>query len=467
MIFHEDEHLNIFWSYGGKAGLENNVTKALINTLASLNTADAIGVLQRLGIISDFAEKTTHIRYYLQKQPGKEKVEKFPSERRLLWGISPTGKAWEMNDIPIESLNFHNETEAIQLIYNQLTEMEKDDVAWKEAKKQFEEIRKIYENKGDSIPDGWILSYAGDEPLYCVAIENKWYNLDPYQLKNHWEKSLLVKNGKTKYSTYGNIYREMLMYKGENVPKHFLEYMSLLGQEPIIGFYKDDFIKLTDDFYKNNVNILCRKFFRYLDRLLGDFADKNSLKYDSKKKRLEIPNIDHLNLFFDFNAEKGIFSVSTEIGVDKSDINCRLYPMLRENSNIMKSIGIIYQDCSYVRHVRLNSGNLSLYFWIKEYTSMEDYFENIDMAKIVVSGCNKSECYDELQRLGVPVEVLGMQRLSKWKPPKWHWLEYLRIIRDIDIKEYCATNTEALDNVLTKVFYQHLKGIKLLAELLQ
>ncbi len=32
-----DKHLNVFWQYDGKPWLENNITKALINTFESLD----------------------------------------------------------------------------------------------------------------------------------------------------------------------------------------------------------------------------------------------------------------------------------------------------------------------------------------------------------------------------------------------------------------------------------------------
>lgn len=33
-----DKHLNVFWQYDGKPWLENNITKALINTFDSLES---------------------------------------------------------------------------------------------------------------------------------------------------------------------------------------------------------------------------------------------------------------------------------------------------------------------------------------------------------------------------------------------------------------------------------------------
>ena len=50
----------------------------------------------------------------------------------------------------------------------------------------------------------------------------------------------------------------------------------------------------------------------------------------------------------------------------------------------------------------------------------------------------------------------------------WHWLEYLRIIEDIDIKDYCG-GEEAIDrlnNALSESINRHCEGIKMLNALL-
>ena len=55
---------------------------------------------------------------------------------------------------------------------------------------QLSETLDIVTNRGGSIPDAWIFVYSNSKPLYCVAMENKLHDLDPFQLRNHCEKSL-------------------------------------------------------------------------------------------------------------------------------------------------------------------------------------------------------------------------------------------------------------------------------------
>ena len=463
MLIHTDAHLNIFWMYGGVNYLENNVTKALINTFESLDDTKVVEVLKNLNVLPESTHSVNRIDYQLQKKPDKGLIEKFPDEGKVLWGISPTGRAWSQNDIQIEKLNFDNESESINLIMANLTENVDDKSAKAEAIRQFDTIKEIHDNRGDSIPDGWIMIYKDDTPLYCIAVENKWYNLNPYQLRNHWEKSLLKNDGITKFSRYEDIYRQIRVYKDEIVPAHFLEYISLLGCEPSTEFYAEDFAMTSEKFYQD---ILNRKFYRYLERFMVDFAKKNSMEYDIVNQRLYIPEIDHLNVFFDFNSHNGVLSISTEIGVDKEWVNRKLFPLLHQSPSIRKTIENIYPSGYYVRYIRLNNRSKSLYFWIQHYSTLDDYLSSIDIEKIAISKYSKINCYKELQALGVPSDNIGMQQLHGWEFKDWHWLEYLRIIQDVDVKKYCGNDTKFLDICLTKIIEQQEKGIRELHKLL-
>ena len=279
MLIHEDPHLNMFWVYGsrikGKTDtetvnvnyLENNITKALINTIENLPTdSSRISFLKDCEILPKEAEDSSIVfEFRLQRKPSKEEVTRFPVNNRLLWGISPTGDAWDIRKIPIEKINFDNRKASVQFILEQIKdELETDDTekdfAQNEAARLFDEIEAIHNNRGDSIPDGWILIYKNNdntfekEPLYCIAIENKWHRLDPYQLVNHWEKSLFIPNGKTRFSKYADIYRMMRHYENKSsIVIHFLEYMSLIGEEPFIFFDKFSYkaIKISPKLFAN------------------------------------------------------------------------------------------------------------------------------------------------------------------------------------------------------------------------
>ena len=108
-----------------------------------------------------------------------------------MFAFSPTGKAWG-----IKGLDTKNEKD----IRKELFEEAKKQSEIEEEQEEFvnstlEEIMKIRENKG-SIPDGWLFVDVNNKPVLVVAMENKLYDLDPYQLNNHIEKSLLIKENK-------------------------------------------------------------------------------------------------------------------------------------------------------------------------------------------------------------------------------------------------------------------------------
>lgn len=88
-----DCHLNIFWQYDGKPHLENNITKAFINSIDSLDELDKRKIFKSLfGLELEDGKLTTE--FYLQKKPDSVKVRSFPENSRIMFGFSPTGKCW-------------------------------------------------------------------------------------------------------------------------------------------------------------------------------------------------------------------------------------------------------------------------------------------------------------------------------------------------------------------------------------
>lgn len=474
MLIHNDPHLNLFWVYGSGSYLENNVTKALINTLESLPPTDVIAFLNKIGILSSSLPlSSVHIEYGLQRKPDKKIMEQFPETNRFLWGISPTGKAWDIGAIPLEEITFDAPEHAIDQIFNIISKSNpEDNEARHEAERQFNEIKELHDGRGESIPDGWILIYdetsTNKTPVCCVAIENKWYDLDPYQLNNHWEKSLFTTTKKTFFSTFYDIYSKLLAFKtNSSVVPHFLEYLSLLGYEPITSFSKSDFQSLDEE--KLYRNLLYGKFFRYFndDFMRSKFVSRDQIEYDSKRHRLAVRGIDYFNLFFDFYSDSGKFVISTEIGVGSRWVNLKLFPILQNDKRTVQRFSECYKGCYYARHVRLNNRSQSLYFWIQCYDTFDAYLQEIEPSKIERPKFKKADCRDALLQLGYTDDDVNIKKLNQWKFSEWHWLEYLRIIRDIDISKYCGENTKKLDDELEGIIIQQIQGIKMFNELLK
>ena len=499
MLIHDDPHLNLFWVYGSRIKnqndsditnvnyLENNITKALVNTLESLSTdSSRVGFLKDCGVLpQDAADSSLEFEFHLQRKPDKSVIYSFAESNRFLWGISPTGDAWDIGRIPLEKLDFNNRKESIRFILEQIEdELEfgnnEKDLAQKEATRLFDEIEAIQNNKGESIPDGWILIYKKNnntserEPLYCIAIENKWHKLDPYQLVNHWKKSLYHSEGKTSFSTYADIYKSISHYSDESpIVIHFLEYMSLIGEEPFIGFTNNDFLKLNDP---NNQRLISKKFWKFFDGFITEYVKKHNselrnsnltVEYSKKNQRLYINGIEYLNLYFDFWNSSGTLTISTEIGVNRAWVNRCLLPFLKANRNKVLQLASQYKDDYYSRHVRLNNKSKSVYFWIKNFDTLENYLNEVNTNKIAVPQLPKEACISELENLNVPPNDDKLKSIRYWSWKTWHWLEYLRIIETIKINEYCGEDAvKQLNNDLTISINRQCEGIIMLNELL-
>ena len=65
-----------------------------------------------------------------------------------------------------------------------------------------------------------------------------------------------------------------------------------------------------------------------------------------------------------------------------------------------------------------------------------------------------------------PTRRAAMRLWRIWEA--WHWLEYLRIIEDIDIKDFCGgeETINRLNNALSESINRHCEGIKMLNALL-
>lgn len=224
-----DPHLNVFYAYGDKAHLENNITKAFVNVLESLKENQLKRVVKEL-FGFELNDGKYRVSYFLQKKPNREFVEKYPN--RIMFAFSPTGKPWG-----IEGLDNKNERQ----IRKALKEEAKKQSQFDEEQKEFiestlAEIMHIRENQG-SIPDGWLFVDIDNDPTLVVAMENKLYDLDPYQLNNHIEKSLLLTENKIKpvYRKYENI---LVLFKELDtfLCKQFIEYLTILNYTQVNDF---------------------------------------------------------------------------------------------------------------------------------------------------------------------------------------------------------------------------------------
>ena len=237
-----DKHLNVFINYADNRNeyLENNITKAFINTLDSLTKEARKDVFKNLfgiDLPDDFSCKF-YLQWRSSNEEIKQKITAVKDENRYLLAFSPTGEHWDFDGT--DTKNIEKIKESIKSHYRK----KNPPLSEKEIKERTDyhihEIEKI--EKGISIPDALILiSDSAGTPLYAIAMENKKYDLDPYQLNNHLEKSLgLLSEGKEKkiiYRKYKEIINSIKNFAGNYTVDNFIEYMIILG------YYESDNFK--------------------------------------------------------------------------------------------------------------------------------------------------------------------------------------------------------------------------------
>ena len=301
MLNHLDKHLNVFINYNEKYWLENNMTKAIVNTLELLDTSSQLELIAELvksPAITQLDKSQYHCRFALQSKPRGLDILAVPSENRILLGLSPTGGTWNEKLLDIRKLKL-NPTDAVQEIYTTLfsdvtsvKEMEKgkfDKTYLNFAQAEYDTLLWLDANHG-SIPDGWILIEKDGQPVYCIIIENKLYDLNPYQLRNHRQKSLEYNAATTITQSFSTVYdlflrkKNNLDVKGQTtIIPHLLEYMTIMGYEPVHRFYPNDVLTIRNanseeerKFYKE---LLYQKFFNFFQ----NYCEENGYDFNRKK----------------------------------------------------------------------------------------------------------------------------------------------------------------------------------------
>ena len=279
-----DPYLNVFYAYGGKAHLENNITKAFVNVLESLNDNQLKRVVNDL-FHFELKDGNYKISFFLQKKPSEELVEKYPN--RVMFAFSPTGKSWGIEGL--DTKNKHEIRKALEKVAKEQSQFEEEQNEFIES--TLTEIIHIRENKG-SIPDGWLFIDVDNVPTLVVAMENKLYDLDPYQLNNHIEKSLLITENKPEpvYRKYEDI---LVLFKQLNtfLCDQFIEYLIILNYSQV-----DDFCMacLADESIRSR---LLMNFGKDILEIAHP-GEKDFRNYQTVRCRVNYPYLHEINLSF-------------------------------------------------------------------------------------------------------------------------------------------------------------------------
>ena len=231
-----DKHLNVFCGYD-KDYLENNITKAFINVLDSLEEENQRRMFQELfGIELPLGEMKAE--FYLQRSPNKHRFEHLDEAHRVLFAFSPSGKICEA----IEGIA-ENDEKAIYEAVKKDVEANRPDLEKEEQKKLIaDRINDLgMKHNHDSVPDGWVLISLDGKIEYVVAMENKRYDLNPFQLRNHLKNGLNCSEAHPViFATFASIVEKLDSCK-TFLTGQFHEYLIILGYLA----YKPSFVELA------------------------------------------------------------------------------------------------------------------------------------------------------------------------------------------------------------------------------
>lgn len=340
MVFNglRDPHLNVFYAYGDKSHLENNITKAFVNVLESFDNKQLKAIVKEL-FEFELEDGVYDTSFFLQRKPSEEFVSKYPN--RIMFAFSPTGKSWG-----IEGLDTKNEKEIRRILLEEAKKRFDSDEEQNEfVDYSVNEIMKEREKQG-SIPDGWLFIDVNGKPTLVVAMENKLYDLNPYQLNNHIEKSLLIKENKPDpvYKKYDDI---LVSFKSINtyLCNQFAEYLIILNYTKVDDFsvaclsYKEirqrlamnfgkDILDLVHDGEKDTRNretVRCHVDYEYLREINLRFND------------------DRIRLLLSFGPTQNTAKVMLS-RIDKIQINDSRFESFHEGFHLIYQRGRIIGD---------------------------------------------------------------------------------------------------------------------------
>ncbi len=262
-----DPHQNIFYYYRGPKSkkeqqeidfqLENNTTKALMNTLYYSDSK------VREEFISHFVGVKMDgdsIKFALQKQTiGVQKLQQ--KKNRILLGIIPQLLASE-EDIPKEEISNGSESK-------------------------------------DSLPDAWIW----DENNVILVESKTRMRLNHDQLKRHEE--ILSSPTETRIIHWENIYlffKKILENESKEMflIKQFVQYLELINLSKFSGWKSEDF-EFFYDYDENEKTRIKEKMQKLIDEILLEPKLKSILKISRQSKVVE--GVNHLWYQLDINQD--------------------------------------------------------------------------------------------------------------------------------------------------------------------
>lgn len=497
-----DRHLNIFWSYNGNPYLEDNLTRAFIMTLSSLNNLEQIefinwfidGKLEGNGIEISFDLQNPYLNI-------EEEIKK--AGKRIMIGFNPTGKSWgdEKYNIlnNIETYQFERENLNSDKYKNYLKnklpselsqKLEETDEFGNTYSEKIKDIILSYLNRGGSRPDAWIFIHRNEVLEVAIAIETKLWDLDPEQLANHCKECLDIPKEEVKYKSFKKTFDKLKKLKTGNknmVLNHFLDYMEK------IGYYMNIDMITMDDFQsvftskegdsKLGKKVLNRKFNKYFNsyfksREYENLKEKYSLEDDHLSKRwINIKEIGVKglgNIYFDTHFEdssngKIVFFIGTEIGVAKNWDN-QLFSNKLKDEKFKEELNKLYPqgktdeyESKFEIFLRVNQCSYSEFISLEKSTNL-NYILNIKEQIPFESKLSKKQCIEKLKKY-IDENNTNLKKIEarggvKSTASNYNYLSYLRFIDYVKLDYIINIDEKEFNIRFSKILEKHLNGLK-------
>lgn len=503
-----DRHLNVFWNYNGNPHWEDNLTKAFINTLQMSSQEDQISIINHF-IEENFLNKNEKytITYDLQNPYLTTDFIKNQTCKKVLVGFNPNADVWDENLVDIfRKIELDKLDETKLTNENYLKEMV-GEYYEKERKEYYIEAIKIRRDKNNSRMDGWIFVYKNEKLYLVIGIESKLWKLDPYQLDNHKEKSLGIKEEKKyiykKFEDVCNFIKTLNPQK-YSIQWQYLDYMEKLGY-----FINIETINLEDLQYASqnkDYSILQKKWQKYLSNYFSQ-KNYNKLKESFELReeqvlqnyRINFSKKDFVNIYFNMTYEFGeeindksnIFFVGSELGVNNKWYNEKIGELF-ENKEVFSQLEGIYEkdinsNLSFEVFLRINSCRKYVYTKCDNFQNLEECFKLKSKIKNR-DELNKNECLEEIWKNSYLLKKLSMEEFfNKCKEPmnqndndieiimkkinNWRFggskspyntMSYIRLIDYIPLEVFKEKNQEEFNEVFHNYLEKHLKGLSVI-----
>lgn len=491
-----DKHLNIFWSYNGSPYLEDNLTRAFIITLSFLRKEEQVNIIEELiGEKLKLAEDFT-IRFDLQNPYIKNIRES--SCKKYLVGFNPSGKTWGSQFHKVlekfQDYTFDEETlkregyekYLLNIFPNLKEELEKEDENKISNYSKLKEIILARLNRGESRIDGWVFIHEGNELKVAIGIETKLWDLDPYQLSNHCEKSLGINESEIKYKKFKEVFDFLKKIYMENnnydIIYHFLDYMEKTGH--YINnetFTEDDFLYAWEN---NDYRILREKFDKYIENYTKSFYyeelrkhfQEYELEFSLDSKKVYFNNIGKNgigNIYFDScflreNDKCLAFFVGTEVGVANKWWNEKFNEKL-ESQNFIETLKYLYKNegkyvTKFETFARINQASFSDYIFLKESKNLEEILS----IKKGIPYCGKlvkDDCIAILKSMNIwnghmekKIEQLKKRGVNS-SASNYNLLSYCRFIDYVENDYIYGISEEDFNEKFHNLLISHLEGL--------